>query len=970
MRWAQTPRMGTLLAALAGWMVLVAPWAMAAEPTAVRISGLDAEEMRQLESRGWDIARVGERTVELIARPGDLDRLRELGYTWEAVERDLISGARAGSREGNLDPQYHTYQEMWDELLALESQYPSICRFYDIGDAESRHWTWVNYDKEYDIFAVRISDHPGIDEPEPCIIYDGRHHAREPVATEITLAVANYFCQNYGIDPEITQLVNASEIWCVPMVNPDGHQWVEDVDIWWRKTLWDYDQDHMVEDYEGIDPNRNYDWHWASGSWNSETYGGPTPWSARGVAAMRDLHNLHRTAINPSYHSYGEVLLYPFGYGVLAEPATIDIAVECASRMGYSASQSTTASGSSKDWVYGSIGGTSFTVETATSFIPSGSTMEQVVAQILPGSIWLTNRLWGASIQGAVRDSVAGIPLEATIHIPEIHDVYGNGELWDMTTEASTGYFCRMRPETVESITLQVSAEGYYDKSLVVSTGGASATVVEIELAPLSLDNGILTGAVTNETAGGAAIVGAVVEVVGGPTFSTGADGSYTGYVAPGSYTVIASHPSFEPDSVENVRIIVQETTRVDFALIDNAAPEVSGTSVLANTADDVGPYPVETHITDESGLDEAVLRYRAGAGDYQDVTLAEQGGEVFAADIPGQPYTTVVQYYIYARDRGGNVATDPPGAPAEVYSFIVAPQVVILEDDIEADVSDWSHYVVTGGFADQWHLSTQRNHTSGGSQSWKCGDTGAGDYANLLDAGLETPAFTLADDARVTLWHWIEAEVSSSYPGNAYDGGLVELSIDEGPWEQITPVDGYSHIVRAGGTPGPFPVGTPIFSGSHDWEEVEFDLSGYTGTARLRFRFGSDGASGGEGWFIDDLQVTGLDLLAGVEAPPAPPAASLRCTYLACSPTPIRGGEGATVRYRLSRPAEVHLQVFDAGGRLVRELRSAEAAARAAFRWDGRDQAGSRLGSGIYLLRLNAGDRQLASRKTMLVAR
>ena len=43
---------------------------------------------------------------------------------------------------------------MWDELLDLADQYPNICHFYDIGDAESRHWTWTNYDHEYDVLAV------------------------------------------------------------------------------------------------------------------------------------------------------------------------------------------------------------------------------------------------------------------------------------------------------------------------------------------------------------------------------------------------------------------------------------------------------------------------------------------------------------------------------------------------------------------------------------------------------------------------------------------------------------------------------------------------------------------------------------------------------------------------------------------------------------------------------------------------
>ncbi len=66
--------------------------------------------------------------------------------------------------------------------------------------------------------------------------------------------------------------------------------------------------------------------------------------------------------------------------------------------------------------------------------------------------------------------------------------------------------------------------------------------------------------------------------------------------------------------------------------------------------------------------------------------------------------------------------------------------------DDMEAGEGTWTHAIVTPSFTDQWHLSSQRNHTAGGSHSWKFGDTGAGDYANLADGALETEAIEIAD--------------------------------------------------------------------------------------------------------------------------------------------------------------------------------------------------------------------------------
>ncbi len=941
------------------------------EPVGIRVDNISTGEIERLEQEGFDVAFRGADYVELLARPGDTGRLERMGYTWRLLGRDLFPGARSVSDEGNLDPQYHTYQEMLDELTLLATTHPNICQMYEIGDAESRIWWWDNYTYQYDIWAVRISDNPSIDEPEPCIVYDGRHHAREPVGTEISLAVARYFCENYGVDPEITQVVNSSEIWVVPMINPDGHQWVESVDPWWRKNLFDHDTDHHVDDYEGIDLNRNYDWHWEAGSWNSETYGGPYAFRAPETTALRDLCLEHRPAINPTYHSYGRQVLYPFGYGVLAEPAVLDIATEYAGRISYTPMQSTTPTGSSKDYFYGVIGTAGFTVETATDFIPSGTSMLAEVQQLLPGSIWLAKRLWGPSIQGTVTDSIAGIPLAATIHIPEIMEVYGQGELWDMQTEASTGYYCRVRPAAQQTITLMVSADGYFGKTVRVTTGGTTATVLNIQLVPESFDRGIVQGTVTNATAGGAPVPNATVTVIGaGVSVPTNASGFYSGYVAPGSYRLAVHHESFAPDTSDYVPVVIGEITTVDFSLVDIAGPAITNTTQYPNTEDPVGPYEIETTITDMSPLAEKTLFYRVGTQPFQALPMASVGLNRFQADIPGQPLGSVIQYYVFATDLGGNQSADPPEAPSELYMFRVSPFVVVFEDAMETGQGNWLHAAVTSGYVDQWHISTQRNHTPGGTTSWKCGAAGTGTYANLLDGGLESPSFTLGESGELTLWHWIEAEASSSYPTQAYDGGLVEISVEGGPWTQIVPEGGYTHTIRASSQPGPFPAGTPIFSGAITWNEVTFDLSAYENVeARVRFRFGSDGNTGREGWYIDDVLVRSMNPASGVEEQPLS-LAPLRCTRLLCSPSPCLAGVGAGVRYELSRPAPVVVRVFDAAGRQVSVLTAGQAQAAGSIWWDGRDAAGRPVGSGMYLLRLDAAGQSLIGRKVMLLAR
>ncbi len=75
-----------------------------------------------------------------------------------------------------------------------------------------------------------------------------------------------------------------------------------------------------------------------------------------------------------------------------------------------------------------------------------------------------------------------------------------------------------------------------------------------------------------------------------------------------------------------------------------------------------------------------------------------------------------------------------------------------------------------------------------------------------------------------------------------------------------------------------------------------------------------------------------------------------------AVAPNPFRGE--ATIRFRLPDAADVSLGIYDAGGRLVRELLSGSAleASRHEIAWDGRNESGQALAPGVYFYRLQAG--------------
>jgi len=285
------------------------------------------------------------------------------------------------------------------------------------------------------------------------------------------------------------------------------------------------------------------------------------------------------------------------------------------------------------------------------------------------------------------------------------------------------------------------------------------------------------------------------------------------------------------------------------------------------------------------------------------------------------------------------------------------------FRDDMEAGEGDWTHEVVSGGFVDDWHVSSQRNHTSAGSYSWKFGDAGAGDYSNLADGALTTPVIEVAETTVLTFWHWMDAETSAAYPDRAYDGGIIEMSAGGGAWEQITPDGGYSHLVRVGGTPGPFPEDTPIFSGSHDWELVTCTLTTTPGTVQFRFRFGSDGAVGAEGWYVDDVALTSWSETSGVDETPA---FVLRPRLSPNRPNPFPAH--TRILLQLPREEAARVTVLDAQGRLVRTLvDGALPAGVHILEWDGCHESGRPAGSGVYFYKLDAFDFTQVRKMTLL---
>jgi len=205
---------------------------------------------------------------------------------------------------------YHTYAETEAALDSLAGLFPRISRLDTLGTSMEGRL----------IRGIKISDNAGVDEDEAEVLIMGCHHARELMSVEVPLRLAMYLLDGYSSSPHLTDLVDNREIWIVPIVNPDGHVYVQNNHggasyTWWRKNR----RDNLDGTY-GVDLNRNYSYKWgydntgSSPSTGSEVYRGGSPFSEPETRAVRDFCAEHSFTVALSYHSYGDLILYPWGY--------------------------------------------------------------------------------------------------------------------------------------------------------------------------------------------------------------------------------------------------------------------------------------------------------------------------------------------------------------------------------------------------------------------------------------------------------------------------------------------------------------------------------------------------------------------------------------------------------------------------------------------------------------------------------
>jgi carboxypeptidase T len=287
---------------------------------------------------------------------------------------------------------FYTWSEVVSLLDQLSAAYPAITtdKLSIATTAEGR-----------DVWMIKVSDNPDVDENEPEVRMDAMHHAREPQSMQSVIWFLSFLLEGYGTDPLATYLVNEREIWFIPVVNPDGYVFNQNTDPagggLWRKNRFDNGDGSF-----GTDLNRNYPYLWgfddvgSSPDPSSITYRGASPGSEAETQGMLTLMDQRSFATAISAHSYGNIWLTPWGYDgdvTLTNQAAYDEINAAASPPGWPAGAGEsllgyTANGSTNDEDQGGHGTLSWTPEIGSSadgFWPATTRIVPLAEEALPG---------------------------------------------------------------------------------------------------------------------------------------------------------------------------------------------------------------------------------------------------------------------------------------------------------------------------------------------------------------------------------------------------------------------------------------------------------------------------------------------------------------------------------------------------------------------------------------------------------
>lgn len=248
------------------------------------------EDLERIVNKGYDVGGVNyeKKRITLIVHESDMEGLR----SEQVLDKRAIPLAP--------DALFKKPEQVVSFLIDRELKYPHLASLEVIGKSTEGR----------DIYAIKLTARFVVSPtPKPVLLIDAMHHAREVMTPEVALDIVDYLTKNYETDPDVRKWMNDYVIWVVPMLNPDGNNKVWNSQSMWRKN---------TRNGHGVDINRNYDYDFgkcqgSSSSTSSDIYRGTAPASEPETQAITALATRIKPKFAISYHSFSEIVIYPFG---------------------------------------------------------------------------------------------------------------------------------------------------------------------------------------------------------------------------------------------------------------------------------------------------------------------------------------------------------------------------------------------------------------------------------------------------------------------------------------------------------------------------------------------------------------------------------------------------------------------------------------------------------------------------------
>lgn len=391
-------------------------------------SGAEAQTLARLLPDWADALAAG--AQRLILTPAEIGKLQTLGYQVTVV-------GLAPDAPDAWPACYNRLDTLYGWLYSYAAAHPNFVEVIDYGDSWCKQQggcftTGGQYLGGHDLLVARITNELAAGPKTGRLFIDSGLHAREIPTPELNKAFIETLVGGYGVNPDITWLLDQREIYLVLSSNPDGRALVElglgteppyaGNPWYWRKNgnnsiagsaacAWP----PTSSSHYGIDLNRNHIFKWNVAGGGStvvceQDYRGPSAGSEPEIVAYENfvrsiipdqrppgdndpapadttgfLINLHNVVS-------GGMILVPWGWTTALAPNNAQL-VAITQKMRTTTTSPVynwqyslyAVSGNTRDWAYGELGIPAYVIELdGNDFFTSCGLLPNVVNNMLP----------------------------------------------------------------------------------------------------------------------------------------------------------------------------------------------------------------------------------------------------------------------------------------------------------------------------------------------------------------------------------------------------------------------------------------------------------------------------------------------------------------------------------------------------------------------------------------------------------